>query len=391
MRSNALPELIIEQRRTPASRAALAAGAGVCAGVAVAYLFDPVRGRTRRARLRDKATHATHELRDGMAVLGRDMSNRSRGSAAAVRYRFLGRSADDRILYERVRAELGRHVSHPHAVEVQVQDRTVTLGGDILAGEEDQARRAVQRVPGVKHVHAPWRTHRDTAGVPTLQGAGRHREPVPELLQQSWSPTARAVAGTVAAWLWAMSRGLPRPVSWVVGGAGVALAARAATNLPLRRLTGINAGRRAIDVTAAIRIAAPPARIWQLVSDYSGFADFMPDVRQVRRSPDGALSHWEINGPAGVPIRFDATETRREEGRLIAWESTEGQLIAHTGSLRLTEANGGTRVQVHLTYNPVAGAAGHAIATLLGANPLRKLQQDLMRLKSHVERQHQPV
>ncbi|WP_188195193.1 SRPBCC family protein [Nonomuraea sp. SYSU D8015] len=381
-----------EERRPLLPRSIVAGGLGFCAGAAVAYLFDPARGRTRRARTRDKAAHATHQLRDGIGVLGRDLANRGRGSAAAVRYRVAGRRADDRILYERVRAELGRHVSHPHAVEVHVQDRVVTLTGDILTAEEDRTRRAVRRVPGVKRVEARWNTHRDAGESFMLQGGGRRREPVPELLQEQWSPTARFLAGTGGAALWAMSRGLPRPAAWVVRGAGTVLAARAATNLPLRRLTGVNAGRRAVDITSAITIDAPAETIWALVSDYSVFPRFMPDVREVRRSADGRTSHWLISGPAGTPIRFDATETRREEGREIAWRSAEGELIAHTGSLRLTEQpDGRTRVQVQLAYNPVAGAAGHAVARLLGANPARKLRHDLLRLKSYVERERQPV
>jgi uncharacterized membrane protein len=38
-----------------------------------------------------------------------------------------------------------------------------------------------------------------------------------------------------------------------------------------------------------------------------------------------------------------------------------------------------------LTYNPVAGAVGHAIAAMLGAHPAHRMQQDLMRLKSYAE------
>ncbi|MFI7705025.1 SRPBCC family protein [Nonomuraea sp. NPDC049480] len=381
-----------EERRPRLSRSIAAAGLGFCAGAAIAYLFDPARGRSRRARSRDKASHATHELRDGLGVLGRDLTNRSRGSAAAVRYRVAGRSADDRILYERVRAELGRHVSHPHAVEVHVQDRVVTLTGDVLAAEEERTRRALRRIPGVKRVEAGWVTHRAAEESFRLRGGGRRREPVPELMQEQWSPTARFLAGTGAAALWAASGGLPRPAAWAIRGAGAVLAARAATNLPLRRLTGVNAGRRAVDITAAITVDAPAETIWALVSDYSVFPRFMPDVREVRRSGDGRTSHWLISGPAGAPIRFDATETRREEGREIAWRSAEGELIAHTGALRLTEQpDGRTRVQVRLTYNPVTGAAGHAVARLLGANPARRLRQDLMRLKSYVESERQPV
>ncbi|WP_170222817.1 SRPBCC family protein [Nonomuraea turkmeniaca] len=380
------------ERQTHLAEEAVAAGLGFCAGAAIAYLFDPARGRSRRAKGRDKAAHARHELRDGLGVLSRDLTNRSRGSAAAVRYRVAGRSADDRILYERVRAELGRHVSHPHAVEVHVQDRHVTLTGAVLAAEEERARRAIRRIPGVKHVEGGWVVHDDAAESPRLQGPGRRREPVPELLQQQWSPTARFLAGAAAAGLLALPGGLPRPVAWAIRAAGALLAARVATNLPVRRLTGLNAGRHAVDITEGISIDAPVATVWALVSDYSVFPRFMPDVLEVRRSADGRTSHWTISGPAGTPIRFDATETGREEGREIAWQSAEGELIAHTGALRLAEQDdGGTRVQVRLAYNPVAGAAGHAVARLLGANPARKLRQDLMRLRSYAESRRQPV
>jgi uncharacterized membrane protein len=210
---------------------------------------------------------------------------------------------------------------------------------------------------------------------------------VTELLQQHWSLTARLLAGTGAAAMWMPSRRLPRPLTWALRGTGSVLAARAATNLPLkRRLTGITAGRRAIDVEDAISVAAPPEQVWPLVSDYTVFPRFMPDVREVRRSADGRLSHWVIAGPAGMPVRFDAEETKRDEGREIAWKTTEGQLIAHTGALRLdAEAGGRTRIQLQLTYNPVAGAVGHAVATLFGADPAHKMKQDLLRLKSFIE------
>ncbi|MCK2215871.1 SRPBCC family protein [Actinomadura sp. ATCC 31491] len=367
---------------------AVAAAAGFCAGAAVAYLCDPVRGRTRRARGRDKAAHATHELRDGLGVLSRDLGNRGRGWAAAVRYRYNGHPVDDRVLHERVRAELGRYVGHPHAVEVSVHDQVVTLGGDVLADEDERARRAVRRVPGVRRVEARWTAHREAGDSPRLRGPGRHRRPVPELLQVQWSPTARFLAGTAAAGLWTLR--LPRPLALAVRGAATVLAVRAATNLPLRRLTGINAGRRAIDVTAAVSVSAPAAAVWELVGDYTAFPRFMPHVQEVRLSADGRTSHWSVSGPAGTPVRFEATETRRVEGREIAWKSAEGELIAHAGTLRLTELPGGrTQVQVHLTYNPVAGAAGHAVARLLGADPERRLRQDLAMLKTYAE--HAPV
>ncbi|QYC42471.1 Polyketide cyclase / dehydrase and lipid transport [Nonomuraea coxensis DSM 45129] len=362
---------------------AATAAAGFCAGAAVAYLFDPVRGRSRRARGRDKAAHATHKVRDGLGVLSRDLANRGRGLGAAVRYRYRGHSVDDRVLHERVRAELGRHVSHPHAVEVQVHDRIVTLAGDVLAVEDERTRKAIRRVPGVRRVEATWTTHIEGGGTPRLRG-GRLRRPVPELLQMRWSPTARFLAGATAAVLWTLR--LPAPFATAARGLAGVLAVRAATNLPLRRLTGINAGRRGIDVTAAVTVNAPPDAVWDLVSDYSAFPNFMPNVYEVRLSADGRTSHWLVSGPGGTPVRFDASETRRVEGRELAWKSAEGELIAHAGTVRLAPVPGGrTQVQVRLTYNPVAGAAGHVVARLLGADPERRLRQNLSMLKTYAE------
>ncbi|WP_285708772.1 SRPBCC family protein [Microtetraspora sp. NBRC 16547] len=372
--------------RSPLRRTLGAAGAGVCAGVVIEYLCDPDRGRTRRALVRDKAAHATHKMQNSFTVLSSDLPNRGRGALAAARHRILTeRDVDDRVLHERVRAQLGRYVAHPHAVEVHVDDRIVTLSGDILSEEDRRARWAVRRVAGVRRVDCRWKTHPEAGDTPGLQGTSRTRRPVPELLQQRWSPTARFLVGSSAMLTWGVSGGLPQPFSWTVRAACAVLLVRAATNLPLRRLTGISSGRRAVDVQDAISIAAPAEDIWALVSDYSFFARIMPDVREVRLLSDGR-SHWVIAGPAGTSIRFDVVETRREKGREIAWKTVEGQLFAHTGALRLTsDAEGRTRVQVQMAYNPAVGALGHAMAKLLGVDPVKKLRQDLMRLKTFVE------
>ena len=41
--------------------------------------------------------------------------------------------------------------------------------------------------------------------------------------------------------------------------------------------------------------------------------------------------------------------------------------------------------QVRLSYNPPAGAAGHAVAALSGPGPKRQMGEDLMRVKSLIE------
>jgi hypothetical protein len=169
--------IAVKDHGHPFLKTAGLAVAGLCAGMVTEYLMDPDRGRARRARLRDKSTHAMHGVNDSLSGMSHDMSNRGRGMAMSARYRITGRSADDSVLHDRIRAELGRMVSHPHAVQVRVDGGTVTLVGDVLADEEKQARHAVKRVPGVKKVDAQWTVHEEPGDVPTLQGKGRGKRP----------------------------------------------------------------------------------------------------------------------------------------------------------------------------------------------------------------------
>jgi hypothetical protein len=171
--------IAVKDHGHPFLKTAGLAVAGMCAGMVTEYLLDPDRGKARRARMKDRTTHMTHGM-SNLSGLSRDLTNRGRGMAMAARYRVMGRSADDSVLHDRVRAELGRHVSHPHAVQVRVDHGTVTLVGDMLADEEKAARHAVKRIPGVKNVDAQWTVHDEPGDVPTLQGKGRSRRtPMP--------------------------------------------------------------------------------------------------------------------------------------------------------------------------------------------------------------------
>jgi hypothetical protein len=86
--------------------------------------------------------------------------------------------------------------------------------------------------------------HQEPGSVPGLQG-----EPEPrtgerfEFMQRSWSPAARVTAGVAGGTLaigGLLTRGV---VGAALGLAGMALSTRALTNLELKRLVGIGAGR----------------------------------------------------------------------------------------------------------------------------------------------------
>jgi uncharacterized membrane protein len=354
-------------------------------GAGVMYLLDPDRGGRRRALLRDQGIRVWHKTEDGFGTVARDLRNRSAGAAAEMKSRFQRRAADDEVVEERVRSALGRVVSHPGAIEVAVRDGRVILSGSVLAGEHAHLLTAVKRVRGVTEVEDQLQPHSGTGGVPGLQGAGRPRSPRGELRQENWSPAIRLLIGSAGGA--AVARGL------LLGGAlggvatafGAALVARAATNLPVKRLVGIGAGRRAIRIQKTIHVAAPVESVWDLWSNFENFPRFMSHLREVRKTGE-RRSHWTAVGPAGIPVEWDAEITEWEPREAIGWKSVEGSAIGNEGRVRFRPgSDGGTDIDIQLSYNPPAGAIGHGVASLLGSNLRQALEEDLLRLKSLLE------
>lgn len=145
-------------------------------GAAAMYLLDPDNGRRRRAIARDKAQSLVHNASEVVCAAGRDVANRARGARAATRRAFSAPIVEDDLrLIERVRARIGRAVSHPHAIQVGANDGWVTLSGPVLADEVDGLLRAAANVPGVQGVNEHLDVHREAGSVSSLQGEGRRR------------------------------------------------------------------------------------------------------------------------------------------------------------------------------------------------------------------------
>lgn len=172
------------------------AGAGV--GAAVAFMLDPQGGGRRRALVRDKVVRASRKTRHGVDAVARDITNRSRGIAAATRGRFAGAAVDDDVLVERVRAKLGRAASHPRAIDVKATHGEVTLYGPVLSGEVDRLLATVASVRGVRSVVDELDPHDSPHGIPSLQGQGGVARPSLDILQRNWAPATQALVGMAA-------------------------------------------------------------------------------------------------------------------------------------------------------------------------------------------------
>ncbi len=141
-------------------------------GLGLAFLLDPDRGAARRARVRDQTSKAGRRLADTLDAKTRDLRNRARGSAAELGSRLRREEVDDDTLGARVRSAIGRVVSHPGAIEVDVIDRRVTVRGPVLAAEAHDLIGTVRGVRGVSDVIDETSVHSTAEGVPARQGEG---------------------------------------------------------------------------------------------------------------------------------------------------------------------------------------------------------------------------
>lgn len=122
-------------------------------GAATAYLYDPVRGRRRRAELRDRSRAM---VRKEMRAVERQ-AHYERGRAEGIAHRLRGGAPsvpeDDMTLLDKIRSEvLGRLVAGPH-ITIDACDGVVTLRGQIA--DRDRAldvEQQVREVPGVVDV-----------------------------------------------------------------------------------------------------------------------------------------------------------------------------------------------------------------------------------------------
>jgi len=348
------------------------------------YLADPRSGRWRRAHVQDKAVHVAHEAGDAAQIVARDMAHRTRGLFFELLGRVRREDVDDATLAARVRAALGRVCSHPHAISVRCNQGRVFLEGVILAAERKKVLRRVRRVRGVERVEDLLEAHAHAGHHPDLQGGVMRTGSRPEFLQQHWSPSARFLAVLGGAGLMALGFSRRGVVGAALGGAGLAVGLRGLTNLELRRLTGLGAGRRAITLHKDLHVNAPVEEVFAFWSMMENFPRFMSHVAEVRKLT-ADLWHWKVRGPAGMTFQWDALVTRYAPNALLAWKSVEGATIENAGIIRFQPEGQGTRLDIRLSYNPPVGAIGHAFARLLGTDPRKQMDDDLLRFKSLLE------
>lgn len=365
--------------------------AGAALGAAAMYLADPDRGRRRRALATDKMRSLAVRTGDAIDVATRDLGNRVQGLRAQASHVLWRRSSsgsvDDETMVARVRKEIGRTVSHPRAIKVDAQEGRIILHGPILTQEKQQLLDCVRSVSGVTEVQDQLDVHDTPAGVPSLQGEGKARRASASsisIMQETWPPALRAVAtlGGGALGIYGLLR--RTPVGMAAATIGLGLLARSISNQPLNRIANVRGGNQVVDLHKTIYIEAAPERVFDIWSNIENFPRFMSNVKEVR-DLGGGRSHWVVSGPAGTQLEWHSVISESVRPELLSWNSEPDSTVQHAGTVRFERAGDGTRVSVHMSYSPPAGAVGQAVASVFNGNPKRQMDEDLMRMKAYIE------
>lgn len=140
-----------------------------------------------------------------------------------------------------------------------------------------------------------------------------------------------------------------------------------------------------IRIDEEVRVNRPAAQLYKFWRNLENLPRFMHHINCVQMRPDGT-SHWEVNGPAGITVAWDAEIVNDIENQVIGWRSLPGSQVDSGGSVRFEEAgDGATVVKVSLQYNPPGGGIGARVARLFGEDAETMIREDMGRFRELME------
>lgn len=136
------------------------------------------------------------------------------------------------------------------------------------------------------------------------------------------------------------------------------------------------------DFAKTIDIAAPPSRVWAVMTDIEHWPDWTASVRNIQRLTPGPLavgSRARIRQPKLAPALWEVTSL--DPGRQFTWV-TRAPGVFVTAHHRIEPAAGGSQVTLSVNYG---GPLGTIVAWLTGGLNDRYLDLEATGLKRRSE------
>ena len=126
-------------------------GIGAAVGALLAYLFDPDRGRSRRARLSDQAAARSRDITETMRQTAEYQKGVAKGIIHDTSEVFRPDNVyDDETLMQKVRSEALGYWDGSESIEIDITDGKVELSGSVRdSASHDQLLSLIRDVEGV--------------------------------------------------------------------------------------------------------------------------------------------------------------------------------------------------------------------------------------------------
>lgn len=141
--------------------------------------------------------------------------------------------------------------------------------------------------------------------------------------------------------------------------------------------------------TKNIIVKADVYEVYNAWANFENFPHFMKDIKSVEMT-GGKTSHWEMKGPLGVTVAWDAETTENDPGKRIGWSTKDredGNLTTSGQVTFLQLADRQTQITATVQYVTRAGLPGDVVARLF-SNPEKQLEEDLVSFKQYIEGDH---
>ncbi|GAA4309011.1 SRPBCC family protein [Mucilaginibacter gynuensis] len=146
-----------------------------------------------------------------------------------------------------------------------------------------------------------------------------------------------------------------------------------------------------INIRSSFTVAKPRYEVYDFWRKLDNLPLFMKHLESVEVLDD-KRSHWVLKLPTNVArVSWDAEIVKDEPGYMIGWSSLPDSIIDNAGKVRFRDTeDGGTLVDVVISYQPPAGGFGASIAHVL--NPVFKnmVNTDVQNFKQYMDIDNEP-
>ena len=141
-----------------------------------------------------------------------------------------------------------------------------------------------------------------------------------------------------------------------------------------------------INIRSSFTVGKPREYVYNFWRELDNLPLFMNHLESVDILDD-QRSHWVLKLPTGVAnVSWDAEIVMDIPGELIGWSSLPGSIIDNAGKIRFRDTiDGGTLVDLVISYRPPAGGFGASLAQVL--NPVFKnmVNADVQNFKQYMD------